>query len=154
MPARTAKPRNRIAFSAAVLVVVAALVWYQRSHPAARTAGSAKKPFLSQAPSSEGSKTFAWVPAYPGAAISGIRTKMTRGELSYGFSFVTPDGSDKILAFYQSQLQAAGFKVDVRSGGEAGGQLHAEDSVGKRSLDLTAGKAAEGTEAGVLAAEK
>jgi hypothetical protein len=154
MFARTANPRNRIAFSAVVLAIGLGMVWYQRSHPAARTAGSAKKPFLSQAPSSEGSKTFAWVPAYPGATVSGIRTKMTRGELSYGFSFQTPDGSEKILSFYQSQLQAAGFKVDVKSAGDAGGQLHAEDAGGKRSLDLTAGKAAEGMEAGVLAVEK
>ena|SRR5579862_2727168 len=154
MPARTASPRNRIAFSAAVLAIGLGLVWYQRSHPGAGKPGSAKKPFLSQAPSSEGSKTFAWVPAYPGATVSGIRTKMTRGELSYGFSFRTPDGSGQILSFYQSQLQAAGFKVDVRTGGDAGGQLHAEDSGGKRSLDLTTGKAADGTEAGVLAVEK
>ena len=154
MPARTASPRNRIVFSVTVLVVVAGLVWYQRSHPAAGKAGSAKKPFLSQAPSSEGSKQFAWVPAYPGATISNIRTKMTRGELSYGFSFVTPDASEKVLSFYQSRLRTAGFNVDVKSSGDAGGQLHAEDSAGKRSLDLTAGKAAEGTEAGALAVEK
>src|SRR5579863_5269430 len=142
MPARTASPRNRIVFSAVVLVMGLGLVWYQRSHSAVGKAGGAMKPFLSQAPSAEGSKTFAWVPGYPGAAISGIRTKMTRGELSYGFSFRTPDGSEKILSFYQSQLQAAGFKVDVRNSSDAGGQLHAEDSGGKRSFDLTAGKTA------------
>lgn len=151
MPARTASPRNRIVFGAAVLVVVAGLVWYQRSHPAAT---SAKKPFLSQAPSSEGTNQFAWLPAYPGATISNIRTKMTRGELSYGFSFVTPDASEKVLSFYQSRLRAAGFKADVKSSGDAGGQLHAEDSAGKRTLDLTAGKTGEGTEAGALAVEK
>ena len=78
---------------------------------------------------------------------------MTRGELSYGFSFRTPDASEKILSFYQSQLQAAAFKVDVKRG-DAGGQLHAEDSGGKRSFDLTAGKVADGTEAGALAVEK
>jgi hypothetical protein len=50
MPSRTATPRNRIVFSAAVLVIGLSLVWYQRSH---LPAGSAKKPFLSQAPSSE-----------------------------------------------------------------------------------------------------
>jgi hypothetical protein len=151
MFARTANPRNRIVVSAVVLVIGLGIVWYQRSHPAAR---SAKKPFLSQAPSSEGSNQFAWVPAYPGATISNIRTKMARGELSYGFSFVTPDSGEKVLSFYQSRLRAAGFKADVRSSGDAGGQLHAEDSTGKRSLDLTAGKAAEGTEAGALAVEK
>jgi len=78
---------------------------------------------------------------------------MTRGELSYGFSFRTPDESEKILSFYQSRLQASGFKVDKKQGG-TGGQLHAEDSAGKRSLDLTAAKTAEGTEAGALASEK
>lgn len=147
---RTATPRNRIVFSVAVLVVGLGLVWYRRSHSVAE---DAKKPFLSQAPSSEGTNRFAWVPSYPGATISDIRTKMTRGELSYGFAFRTPDGSEKILSFYQSQLQAAGFKVDVKRG-DVGGQLHAEDSDGKRSFDLTAGKANAGTEAGALAVEK
>jgi hypothetical protein len=150
MPSRTATPRNRIIFSAVVLVMGLGIVLYQRSHPAA---ANAKKPFLSQAPSSEGGNRFAWVPAYPDATISGIRTKMTRGELSYGFSFHTPDGSEKILSFYQSQLQGAGFKVDVKRG-DAGGQLHAEDLGGKRSFDLTAGKVTDGTEAGVMAVEK
>jgi hypothetical protein len=151
MPLRTATPRNRIVFSVAVLVVGLGMVWYQRSHSAA---GSAKKPFLSQAPSSEAGNRFAWVPSYPGATISDIRTKMSRGELSYGFAFRTPDGSEKILSFYQSQLQAGGFKVDVKRSGDVGGQLHAEDSGGKRSFDLMAGKAPEGTEAGALAVEK
>jgi hypothetical protein len=150
MPSRTATPRNRIIFSAAVLVIGLGLVWYRRSH---LPAGNAKKPFLSQAPSSEAGNKFAWVPSYPGATISDIRTKMTRGELSYGFSFHTPDDTEKILSFYQSQLQAAAFKVDVKRG-DAGGQLHAEDSGGKRSFDMTAGKTAEGTEAGVLAVQK
>jgi hypothetical protein len=150
MPSRTATPRNRIIFSAVVLVIGLGIVVYQRSHPGA---ANARKPFLSQAPSSEGGNRFAWVPAYPGAAISGIRTKMTRGELSYGFSFHTPDDTEKILSFYQRQLQAAGFKVDVKRG-DAGGQVHAEDSSGNRSLDLTAAKATDGTEAGVLAVQK
>jgi len=88
--------------SAAVLVIGLSLVWYQRSHS---PAGSAKKPFLSQAPSSEAGNKFAWVPSYPGATISDIRTKMTRGELSYGFSFRTPDASEKIVSFYQSQCK-------------------------------------------------
>jgi hypothetical protein len=151
---RTVNPRNRIVFSAVVLMIGLGVVWYQRSHSALGKAGGSKKPFLSQAPSSEGSKTFAWVPVYPEATVSGIRTKMTRGELSYGFSFQTPDGSGKVLSFYRSRLQAAGFMVDVKSSGDAGVQLHAQESSGKRSLDLTAGGAAEGTEAGVLAVEK
>jgi len=150
MSPRTAPPRNRIIFSAVVLMIGLGIVVYQRSHPAP---ANAKKPFLSPAPSSEGGNRFAWVPTYRGAAVSGIRTKMTRGELSYGFSFHTPDGSDKILSFYQSQLQGLGFKVDLNRG-DAGGQLHAEDLGGKRSLDLTAGKATDGTEAGVLAVQK
>ena len=78
---------------------------------------------------------------------------MTRGELSYGFSFRTPDASERILSFYRNRLQAAGFKVDMKQG-DAGSQLHAEDAGGKRSFDLTAAKTGEGTEAGALASEK
>ena len=151
MTARTATPRNRIVFSAVAVLLAAGLVWYQRSHS---SAASPKKPFLSQAPSSEPGNRFAWVPSYPGAVTSDIRTKMTRGELSYGFSFHTPDASGKILSFYQTRLQSAGFKVDVKGSGDAGAQLHAEDSAGKRTFDLTAGKADESTEGGALAVEK
>jgi len=151
MPWRRAAPRNRILFSAVVLVMGLALVWYQRAHPAG--ARSSQKPFLSQSPSSERTKTFVWVPAYPGATISDIRTKMSRGELSYGFSFRTPDGSEKILSFFQSRLEATGFKVEIKQG-DGGGRLHAEDSGGKRGFDLTVGKTAEGSEVGAIASEK
>jgi len=78
---------------------------------------------------------------------------MSRGELSYGFSFRTPDGSEKILSFYQSRLEATGFKVEIKQG-DGGGRLHAEDSGGKRAFDLTVGKTAEGSEAGAIASEK
>ena len=150
MAERAANPRNRIVASAVLLAVVAAVVWYQRSHPGPGKGDSGKKAFLSQAPSSEGSGRFAWVPPYPGATVSGIRTKMTHGELSYGFEFRTPDPSGKVLSFYQNHLQEAGFKVDLRNTG----QLHAEDPGGKRVLDMTAAAVKDGTETGVLAVEK
>src|SRR5689334_5000241 len=110
MPARTIQPRNRMILSGVVLVLALSAVWYQRTHPGARKGPASDKPFLSKAPSAEGNQQFAWVPAYPGAKISDIRTKMTRGDLSYGFSFVTSDPSGQVLSFYRQQLQNAGFK--------------------------------------------
>jgi hypothetical protein len=139
--------------SGVVLVLALSAVWYQRTHPSATKVKGSNKPFLSTAPSAEGTKQFAWVPAYPGAKISDIRTKMTRGELSYGFSFLTPDPFEKVLSYYRHQLQNGGLKVDVSNAG-GGGRLHAEDPAGKRTLDMTSGKTAEGSETGILAVEK
>jgi hypothetical protein len=153
MPARTIQPRNRIILSGVVLVLALSAVWYQRTHPGARTGAVSDKPFLSKAPSAEGNQQFAWVPAYPGAKISDIRTKMTRGELSYGFSFLTHDPFDQVLSFYRQQLQNAGFKVEVSNAG-GGGRLHADDPADKRTLDMTSAKTAEGSETGILAVEK
>ncbi len=114
------------------------------------------KPFLSTAPSSEGSNRFAWVPHYPSATIENISTKQTRDQLSYGFNFRTADDFKHALAFYSQQLQSAGFKVEVKNSGEIGGELHADAEGGSRSLDVVAAKVLQGTgtEVGVTAVQR
>jgi hypothetical protein len=114
------------------------------------------KPFLSTAPSSEGSNRFAWVPHYPGATVENISSKQTRDDLTYGFNFRTADDFKQILAFYRAQLEPAGFKVEVKNPGEYGGELHANADSSGRSLDVTAAKVLQGTgtEVGVTAIQR
>jgi hypothetical protein len=133
------------------------VVQYKKStEPPKASANAPLKPFLSQAPSAEGSNRFAWVPHYPGATIENISTKQTRDQLSYGFNFRTSDDFTHALAFYSEQLQSAGFKVDVKNSGELGGELHADANSSGRSLDVTAAKVMQGTgtEVGVTAVQR
>jgi hypothetical protein len=132
-------------------------VQYKKStEPAKPNPNAPLKPFLSPAPSSEGSNRFAWVPHYPGATIENISTKQSRDELSYGFNFRTTDDFKHALVFYSEQLQSAGFKVDVKNSGEVGGELHADAAGSGRSLDVTAAKVLQGTgaEVGVTAVQR
>ena len=133
------------------------LVQYQKSTERPQSgAHGPLKPFISTAPSAEGSNRFAWVPHYPGATIENINTKQTREELSYGFNFRTADDFKQTLEFYNQQLKSAGFKVEVKNSGETGGELHANAESSGRSFDVVAAKVVQGTgtEVGVTAVQR
>jgi hypothetical protein len=155
-PPRKTNPLLRVMISAVLVAFAVFVVQYKRSAaPARPSAPAPAKPFLTEAPSSEGSNRFAWVPPYPGATIENINTKQTRDQLSYGFSFRAPEDFKHVLAFYRDRLQAAGFKVDVTDSGETGGELHAVADGGSRSFDAIAAKVVQGagTEVGVTAVQ-
>ncbi len=156
-PPRKTNTLLRVIMSAVLAAFALFVVQYKKStEPHKSSSNAPLKPFLSPAPSSEGSNRFAWVPHYPGATIENISTKQTRDELSYGFNFRTADDFKHALAFYSEQLQSAGFKVDVKNSGEIGGELHADAAGSARSLDVTAAKALQGTgtEVGVTAVQR
>ncbi len=142
----------------AVLVAFAVLVaQYKKSQPPAKSSISLPlKPFLTDAPSSEGTNRFAWVPAYPGAALQNITTKQSHDQLSYGFSFRTEDDFKHVLSFYRDGLQGAGFQVQVTDSRETGGDLHAEADGGRRVFDVIAAKVLQGsgTEVGATAVQR
>lgn len=153
----------RVMISAVLLAFAIFTVQYKKSLPKApamkaQTAAASNKPFLSTAPSSEGSTRFAWVPKFPEAQLENINTKQTRQELSYGFSFHTAEEFGKVLAFYGDQLQKQNFKVelkvDAKQAHENGGQLHADSPDNTRSLDVVAVKAPAGAEIGVTAVQR
>ena len=155
-PTRRINPLLRVMISAVLVAFAVFVVQYKRSTtPARLSAPAPAKPFLTDAPSSEGSNRFAWVPTYPDAAIVNITTKQTRDQLSYGFNFRAPEDFKQVLAFYRDRLQAAGFKVDVKESGETGGELHAVADGGRRSFDAIAVKVLQGTgtEVGVTAVQ-
>ena len=160
MTATPPRKRNtllRVIMSAVLAAFAILVVQYRKSteHPQAGANGPVK-PFLSTAPSAEGSNRFAWVPHYPGATIENINTKQTRDELTYGFNFRTADDFKHALEFYRKQLESAGFKVEVKNSGAVGGELHADASSGGRSFDVVAAKVVQGTgtEVGVTAVQR
>jgi hypothetical protein len=156
-PPRKTNTLLRVVMSAVLAAFAIFVVQYQKSteHPQPSAKGPLK-PFISSAPSSEGSNRFAWVPHYPGAAVENISTKQTRDELTYGFNFRTADDYKQALAFYSQQLQSAGFKVKVNDSSEHGGDLHADADSSGRSFDVVAVKVLQGTgtEVGVTAVQR
>jgi hypothetical protein len=147
----------RVIMSAVLAAFALFVAQYKKSteRPEPSTKGPLK-PFLSTAPSSEGSNRFAWVPHYPGATIENISTKQTRDELTYGFNFHIAGDFRQVLAFYRQQLESAGFKVQVKNPSDNGGELHADADSSGRSLDLVAAKVLQGTgtEVGVTAVQR
>jgi hypothetical protein len=155
----------RIMMSAVLVAFAIFVVQYRKSMPggnggageratsksAAKSAAESKT-LPSIAPSSTRASRFSWIPSFPGAQTEDIRTKLTHGQLSYGFSFRTSQNFDQVIAFYKQTLEAQGFKVEVRNIGDNGANLHAES--GGRTLDMGASKTPEGTEAGVTASEQ
>ena len=147
----------RVVISALLDAFAVFIAQYKRSTPHSKPNPSLPlKPFVTDAPSSEGANRFAWVPPYPGAALQNITTKQTHDQLSYGFSFRTEDEFKHILAFYRERLQAAGFQVEVNDSREAGGELHAMTDGGIRSFDAIAVKILQGpgTEVGITAVQR
>jgi hypothetical protein len=160
MTATPPRKRNtllRVIMSAVLAAFAIFVVQYKKSteHPQPG-ANAPVKPFLSTAPSAEGSNRFAWVPHYPGAALENISTKQTREQLSYGFTFRTADDFKQVLTFYKEQFQAAGFKVKVNDSGDHGGDLHADADSSGQSFDVVAAKVQQGTgtEVGVTAIQR
>jgi len=142
---RKGNPVVRILFS--VLLIGVMFYYVRQQQPA-----SSQSRLLPQgSPSEENSVRFAWVPRYPGAEISGIRTQRTADQTTYAFQFEIKGDFAPVMNFFESQLKTAGFHVVRKTGGEFGATLHAEDSLGIRWVDITAGKAQEVSEIDVTA---
>jgi hypothetical protein len=96
----------------------------------------------------------AWVPVYPGSSPQGTMATQTKDGNSNTFTFKTSDGAGKVLTYYQDQLKSAGFKMNLVTTGDQGGMVQAEDSDKRRTIIVTVGTSAEGTQASVMAVEK
>ena len=156
-PPRKTNTLLRVIMSAVLAAFALFVVQYKKSTEHSQPGAKGPlKPFLSTAPSSEGSNRFAWVPHYPGATIENISSKQTRDDLTYGFNFRTADDFKQVLAFYRAQLEPAGFKVEVKNPSEYGGELHADAATSGRSMDVTAAKILQGTgtEVGITAVQR
>ena len=123
-----------------------------------KTGSVSKEPFLANAPSSEGGERFGWIPRYPVAELSDIHSRVTHGELNYGFEFRTGDDVRKIISFYEERLRAGGFTVLSKDKGGVEIDLHGESPDRKRIIDITAeqstDKSGSGTGVTVAALQK
>jgi hypothetical protein len=157
----TSTPRNpymRVAFSAVLVAFTIFIVQYRKSLPPESTPTSSSKPFPTAAPSGDGATRFAWIPPYPEAVVENIRTKITHGEQTYGYSFHAPGAFKEIAAFYRDRLKAAGFSVLDKQHPD-GVELHAEYPDRTRLLDVSVtqpppGQPQPGTEVGITATQR
>ncbi|HLH00557.1 MAG TPA: hypothetical protein VKX49_29905 [Bryobacteraceae bacterium] len=85
----------------------------------------------------------AWVPDYPGSDPQGAFAAHANDGDSGSFGFKTKDPSDKVLKFYQDQLQSSGLKVTAnltsQNGTSSAGMLTAEDGSNNRTLTVIIG---------------
>jgi hypothetical protein len=101
-----------------------------------------------------GNSAPSWVPVYPGSSPQGTMATQTKEGSSNTFTFKTSDGAGKVLAYYQDQLKSAEFKINLINTGDQGGMVQAEDADKKRTIIVTVGSSAEGSEGRVMAVEK
>ncbi len=89
-----------------------------------------------------GEKLPSWIPAYPGAKVQG--TFSVTGNSAEGeggtYALTTSDSADKVLAFYQDRLKAAGMTIEMNTTTPQGGMLVAEDSTKKQTATIIIGK--------------
>ena len=137
---KKATPLTRILFSVALLAVVIYL--YQQRKSGGRDAAS-RQPLPAISPADAGTDRFAWIPAYSGADISGIHSRITHGELNYGFEFQTAEDMHRVIDYYETRLHQAGFTVETKLKGNVEIDLHAESPDRKRTIDVVAEQPAE-----------
>lgn len=96
-----------------------------------------------------------WVPRYPGARADSFSTLEAADELSGTFTIHTADAAADVLAFYERELQAAGFEVEktsLQSASAQGGNITAK--AGDRSLNIALASQEGETQGLVAYAEK
>ena len=150
-PIRRGNPLARILLSLGMLGLMLYIV-IREGKPAKKVPVAPN--FRSSAPSSEGTNSFAWIPRYPGAELTNIRTRETESELTYGFEFQSHDAPAAIADYFERGLRSSGFKVETRrpSGDET--NIHAESSNPKRSIDVGIDKVQAGSYISVGATAK
>lgn len=81
-----------------------------------------------------------WLPVYTGGTVEGAYNATTAEERSAMFTVTTSDSVDQVAAFYKSQFEAAGLKVE-QSSFEGNGQkttmLVGKDEGEKRNVNVT-----------------
>lgn len=98
-----------------------------------------------------------WLPAYPGALVQGTLDTTNNEERSATFTLSSKDDSTKVLDYYESQLKAAGLKVEkttTTSNGQTGGSVSGKSDDGKREASVIVSSGTEGTQALISFTEK
>lgn len=95
-----------------------------------------------------------WVPIYPGSSPQGTMSSTNAEGSQNTFTFKSKDDAAKIIAFYSDQLKTAGFSINMTTNTGQGGMVQAADEGKKRTIIVTVGTSADGTETGVTSIEK
>jgi uncharacterized protein YneF (UPF0154 family) len=98
-----------------------------------------------------------WLPTYPGGTVQGTLDTTNAEGRSATFTVNTKDDSTKVLDYYESQLKAAGLKVEkttTTSNGQTGGSVSGKSDDGKREASVLVSSTTEGTQAFVSFTEK
>src|SRR5690242_1100196 len=95
-----------------------------------------------------------WVPAYPGASVTGNMSAQSAEGTTGTYTFKTKDNASQVLSYFENQMKSSGFELTASVKSGDGGMLTGESVDKKRTLMITAGSSGEGTEVGITAAEK
>jgi hypothetical protein len=101
-----------------------------------------------------GNSAPSWVPVYPGSSPEGTMSSSTPDGSQNVFTFKSKDSASKIISFYSDQLKTAGFIINMTTNTDQGGMVQASDEGKKRTVIVTVGTSADGTETGVTSIEK
>jgi hypothetical protein len=85
-----------------------------------------------------------WIEAYPGTTPQGTMSAKSDEGSSVTYSFKTGDGPQRVLDFYEDQVQRAGLEVSSKSTTIGGGMLLAEDRSTKRQVVVTMSASGDG----------
>jgi hypothetical protein len=96
----------------------------------------------------------AWMPVYPGSSPQGTFSAQTKDGNQSTFTFKTKDAPAKVMSYYQDQLKAGGFTINMTTNTPQGGMVMAEDGGKTRSVMLTVGGSGDGTDVSVTSIEK
>jgi len=101
-----------------------------------------------------GNNAPSWVPVYPGSSPEGTMSSSTADGSQNVFTFKSKDSASKVISFYSDQLKTAGFTINMTTNTDQGGMVQASDEGKKRTVIVTVGTSADGTETGVTSIEK
>jgi hypothetical protein len=82
-----------------------------------------------------------WVPLYPGAKPTGSLTQHKKGSEYGSYMFTTDESADKVVGYYQQELESNGFTVEKKDlGGTPAGlaTLNAKADGGRREVNVSA----------------
>jgi hypothetical protein len=95
-----------------------------------------------------------WVPAYPGSSPQGTFSAQSNDGNQSTYAFKTKDAPAKVMSYYQDQLKAGGFTINMITNTPQGGMVMAEESGKNRTLMLTVSGSDDGTDVSLTSAEK
>jgi hypothetical protein len=147
---------RRIGIAAGVAALVSGAIWMVRTREAANDAPgrvTLKSSGVSYSLNSA-AKLPDWVPVYPGSAPQGVYSDSPGGETRHMYSFKCGDATDQVAAYFQNQLEHAGFRVSKQLQPEKGGLLNAESGDKRRTVELTVTTREGATQASVMAIER